>query len=246
MPGTEEIRAALCDQGWSIAIDGPAAAGKSSVAKGLGRLLGCPVLDTGLMYRAVTALALKEGIAVEDGPSLGDLARHTTFTLEDHADDTLRVNGRDMTGELHTPLIDAGVSAVSAHPEVRSVLVERQRQIAAETCAIVVGRDIGTVVLPTAPIKLWITASSRERARRRLGDYQEAASAAALAAEQEKIERRDQLDSTRPVSPLRRAPDAIVVQTDQMDERQSVACAVEHVKVAVEGFAGHSQPLSGG
>lgn len=193
-----------------IAIDGPAGAGKSTVAKAVAAALGLAHLDTGAMYRAVTARALASGVAPDDAPALRAIARDLElgFTPEG-----LTVDGEPVGPEIRTPAVDAAVSAVSAQPEVREALVRTQRAIMASTPIVAEGRDIGTVVYPEAPVKVYLTASIVERARRRAGDLGAAGHGLSQEAIEAEIERRDRLDSTRTSSPLRRADDAVEVDT---------------------------------
>jgi cytidylate kinase len=198
-----------------IAIDGPAASGKSTLGAALAERLSYRFLDTGQMYRAVTRAAIERGIGVDDGPALAGVAESLTFSLTAEG---LVIDGEPAGRELHTPQIDAYVSAVSSHAGVRAALVRTQRELADDRQIVMVGRDIGTTVLPNAPLKLWVTAPEAERTRRR-----------SLEREQIDDERtsvvttlgeRDQRDSTRLHSPLQKASDAIVVDTGNRTPRQ--------------------------
>jgi len=211
-----------------VAIDGPAGSGKSTIGHGVAVALQCPYLDTGLMYRAVTLLAMRSDIDVTDEDSLAALATGQDFELVERNDTGIMVNGVVMHEDLHSSTVDRLVSAVSAHPRVRSVLVERQRKFA-EHPIVMVGRDIGTVVLPDAEVKLWITASASVRAQRRQtqrGEVDKTASGAVLG----ELESRDLQDETRAVAPLRRAADAIVLTTDDQTPEQSVTQAMEMIR----------------
>ena len=208
-----ELRHAVHEQATHIAIDGPATSGKSTVGKGLSERLRCSYLDTGLMYRAITLLALEQNLSPDSEGDVLDLARSVTFTLAPASHDAIVVNQRLVGRELRTPRVDAHVSAVSAHPGVREVLVKRQRELADGRCIVMVGRDIGTVVMPDAPVKLWVTASSMERARRRFDERLDAANRSVDDVRAE-IEARDRRDTGREVSPLRRAEDAVTLATD--------------------------------
>lgn len=208
----------------SIAIDGPAGSGKSTVGKGMGESLGVPAVDTGLMYRAVTLQALRNDVDPADGAAVADLARAMQFDLG-AAETPLLVGGAPPGNALRSPEVDAHVSAVSAHPEVRRILVERQRELAARGAVVMIGRDIGTVVLPSADVKLWVTASPETRARRRMAEGL-ASGTIALDEVLAALLRRDRLDSTRPVSPLIRADDAIVVETDGTTPAEAVQRAL--------------------
>ena len=184
-----------------IAIDGPVGSGKSTIAKALGERLGLPVLETGAMYRAVAAAALRRGI--EPGPETVDALVEVARGVTIDADQRMLVHGEDVSAELRTPEVNRSVSAVSSEAAVRDELVGRQRAWADEHGGgVVEGRDIGTVVFPDADLKVFLTASEEERARRRNADED----AADLA-------RRDRLDSTRSASPLKAAPDAVVIDS---------------------------------
>ena len=194
-----------------VAIDGPGGSGKSTIARGVARSLGWPVLDTGAMYRAVTLAALEQQIPLDDERACARIAAEHTIAVDDGI---TMIDGRDVSEEIRGPAVTAAVSTVSAHPSVRAVLVARQRAWLAENGAgVVEGRDIGTVVFPDAPVKVFLTASDEERARRRQRD--EAASERAVAVEEVKtaLARRDALDSERTASPLRPADDAVVIDT---------------------------------
>ena len=181
-----------------IAIDGPAGSGKSTLSRALAERLGVERLDTGAMYRAVTWAALHRNLAPDDGPSVAELARGLTMSIGERVE----ADGTDITEAIRGPEVSGAVSAVAAHPEVRALMVERQRQWVAERGAgVIEGRDIGSVVLPAADVKVFLTASEEERARRRPEE-----GGAALS-------RRDNLDSTRKASPLGVAVGALVIDT---------------------------------
>ena len=151
-----------------VAIDGPAGAGKSTVARRLAERLGFRYLDTGAMYRALTWLALERGHDLDDGAALGDLARAHPITFAN--DQHVRIDGTDVTTAIREPRIDRVVSSVARHPEVRTVMRERQRELGDQGDAVIEGRDIGTVVAPHADVKVYLTAAEDERARRRTAD----------------------------------------------------------------------------
>ncbi|MGQ9905153.1 MAG: (d)CMP kinase [Anaerolineae bacterium] len=215
----------------AIAIDGPAASGKSTLGAALARRLGYLYLDTGVMYRAVTLAALRRGIPLRDEAAIVDLARRIRIdirppaaeeahdgrqytVLADCAGPDNRAEGmRDITWELRLPEVDAGVSIPSAYPAVRAEMVQRQRQIARQTSVVMVGRDIGTIVLPDADLKIYLNASVEERARRRYEEIMARGGQADYAEVLSALRRRDALDSTREQSPLRPADDAIIVDS---------------------------------
>jgi cytidylate kinase len=194
-----------------VAIDGPGGSGKSTIARGVAHALGWHVLDTGAMYRAVTFAALEAKIALDDEAACARVAAEHTIAVDDGI---TMIDGRDISAEIRGPDVTGAVSTVSAHPQVRAILVARQRAWVAEHGAgVIEGRDIGTVVFPAAPVKIFLTASDEERARRRQLD--EAASERAVAVEEVKtaLARRDALDSGRATSPLRPAADAVELDT---------------------------------
>ncbi len=212
-----------------VAIDGPSGAGKSTVARGVAAELGLAVLDTGAMYRAVTHVALERGIDLTDEAACAAMA--TGLDLE--VDDRVVVDGRDVSTAIRGPEVTAAVSTVSAHPEVRRVLVRRQREwVAARDGGVVEGRDIGTVVFPETPVKVFLTASDDERARRRQRDEAHAAREVDLEEVRESLSERDRLDSTRTTSPLQQAPDALVLDTTAMTADEAIAAVVARAEAA--------------
>jgi CMP/dCMP kinase len=194
-----------------IAIDGPGGSGKSTVGRAVAAALGLPVLDTGAMYRAVTLAVLERGIPIDDEPASAALAEALEIGVEDGV---TMLDGRDVSAEIRGPEVTGAVSTVAAHPAVRKVLVERQREwIGRHSGGVVEGRDIGTVVFPRAAVKVFVTASDEERARRRQRDEAAAARAVDIDAVQADLARRDTLDRSRAASPLRPANDAVVIDT---------------------------------
>ena len=222
-----------------IAVDGPAGTGKSSVSRGLARSLDARYLDTGAMYRIVTLAVLRAGVDLGDAEAIGAVAAQAQLTVGyDPDEDRCYLAGEDVSAEIRGDEVTKAVSAVSAVPAVRTRLVELQRQLAAGQGSVVVeGRDIGTVVLTDADVKIFLTASAEERARRRndqniangLGDAYDAVLA--------DVQRRDHLDSTRAVSPLRAADDAVVVDTSDMSEPE----VIDHLVTLVKQRAGASR-----
>lgn len=218
----------------TIAIDGPAGAGKSTIGALVAERLGYLFLDTGAMYRTVALAALRKGIDPDDAAKLAELARTVKITIgpptkQDGRAYTVLLDGSDVTWEIRSADIDRIVSQVARVPAVRDTLVEQQRVLAGKSRVVMVGRDIGTVVLPDAEKKIFLTASAGERARRR---EEELASRGERRPRQDllhEILRRDQLDTERAVSPLKAALDALVVQTDGL----SVKDALERVLGAI-------------
>lgn len=214
----------------TIAIDGPAGAGKSTIGALVAERLGYLFLDTGAMYRAVALAALERSIDPDDAAALEQLAREVRInigppTIRDGRTYTVLLDGKDVTWDIRGARIDRVVSQVARVPAVRDAMLEQQRSLAARGRVVMVGRDIGTVVLPDAERKIFLTASAAERARRR---EEELAARGEQRPRQEllhEILRRDQIDSERAVAPLRAADDAIVVETDG----QSVGQALDRV-----------------
>jgi cytidylate kinase len=199
-----------------VAIDGPSGSGKSTVGRAVGRELGLAVLDTGAMYRAVTFAVLDHGADPGDADACTAVVATAELELDDDRVWLHRpgVAARDVAAEIRGPEVTAAVSAVSAHPGVREVLVERQRAWARRHGgAVVEGRDIGTVVFPEATVKVYLTADDDERARRRQRDEAAARREVEVEAVREALDRRDRHDAGRAVSPLVAAPDALLVDT---------------------------------
>jgi len=218
-----------------IAVDGPAGTGKSSVSKGLARVLGARYLDTGAMYRIVTLALLRAGVDLADPAAVAAAADVPLAIGHDPDSDAAFLAGEDVSAEIRGEEVTRAVSAVSAVPEVRERLVRIQRDLAASAGSVVVeGRDIGTVVLPDADVKIFLTASAETRARRRSDQNR----AAGLADDYETVladvQRRDHLDSTRVVSPLRPAADAVIVDTGELTEAE----VVSHLRDLVEQRVG--------
>ena len=195
-----------------IAIDGPSGAGKGSVSRAVARALGCRYVDTGAMYRAVTWLAVHEGLSLDDEAALSGLAHRVHLTLEETS---VTVEGHDVTSAIRTREIDAAAARVARIPAVRSVLVARQRAYAEDGRIVMEGRDIGTTVFPEADVKLYLDASPGERAARRASDpaRESSISDVSLSDVASALEARDRSDRTRQVSPLAMADDAVLVDT---------------------------------
>ena len=201
-----------------VAIDGPAGAGKRTVARAVARRLGVAYLDTGAMYRALTWIALESAVAPGDEAELVALARANPIEIEPTDDgDRVRVPGRDVTAAIRTPEVAAQVSEVSAHPAVRAEVVAAQRALLSQGSWVSDGRDVGTVVCPDADLKVFLTASLRERARRRRADLTARGVEMDEATVLEDVRRRDHADSTRSASPLRIAQGAVVIDSSELD-----------------------------
>lgn len=212
-------------------MDGPASAGKSTVAKILAKDLGYIYCDTGAMYRALTYMAMENNISVDDEAGLVQLLQDMTITFDPSAEiQKVFVNGKEVTDEIRQSDVTNGVSAVSAHQAVRVELVKRQQEIAKAGGIVMDGRDIGTAVLPDAEIKIFLVASVTERAERRFKENQTKGITTALEVLQQEIADRDYKDSTRKVSPLLQAEDAILVDTTSL----SIEGVVAKIKSIIE------------
>ena len=212
----------------TIAIDGPAASGKTVVGRQVAEQLGYWLLDTGIMYRAVTWLALEKGVSPEDASGLGSLAESVRVQPVSMDGESVEVAGRSVGPELRESRVDRNVSNVSRHSVVRRAMVEQQRAYANSVVGrengasssragiVMIGRDIGTVVLPGSDFKVYLTASAKERARRRCREMLQRGQSADVAAVQREIEDRDAIDSSRDDSPLRPADDAWQFDTSDL------------------------------
>ena len=198
-----------------VAVDGPSAAGKSTVARAVADALGLPYLDTGSTYRAVTWAVLDRGVDPADAAACSEVAATAEIVILGPG--RVAVDGRDVSKEIRGPAVTSAVSTVSAHPEVRRRMADFQRRYAAHG-GVVEGRDVGTVVFPDAEVKVFLTASPEERARRRGVEAGEQAAA--------DLSRRDSADSTRAVSPLKPADDALVIDTTDRDPDEVAAAVV--------------------
>ena len=197
-----------------IAIDGPAGAGKSTVARAVAKALGFTYLDSGAMYRAVALAALDRGIDPDDGERLGELAWELDI---DFQGDTIRLGGKPVEGRIRSPEVTIAASRVSVHPQVRQAMVKRQRELIAAGSYVAEGRDIGTVVSPDSPLKVFLTANEEERARRRAAESGEPVTEV-----QEAIRDRDRRDRERPDSPLLAAEGSIDIDTTDLTPDQVV------------------------
>jgi len=219
-----------------VAIDGPAGAGKSTVARLLADALGFVLVDTGALYRAVALSAKRAGVPFADGPKVGEVARAFVAkkALEFHRDPgrgvSVVLDGEDISDAIRTAEIGMGASTVSAHPQVRDALLEMQRQAGSGGGVVLEGRDIGTVVFPDAEVKFFLTARPEVRAQRRFAELAAKGAPVTLAETIEDIRRRDQQDTTRAVAPLMPARDAVLVDDSDMTIDETVATMAARVR----------------
>jgi len=222
-----------------VAIDGPAASGKTTIANELAERWKYLFFDTGVMYRAVTWLALEKQIPTKDEPAVSALAEKIQIDVEPPSKDDGReydvlVDGVDVTWDLRTPKVDAKVSKVSAYPAVRKALTKQQRRIGLRGKVIMVGRDIGTVVLPEADLKIFLDADVDERARRRFNQRIDRGEQVEFSKILKKLKKRDKIDSTREIAPLRVASDAVVINTDTLSVAEVLSKIEKYAQESVK------------
>jgi cytidylate kinase len=219
-----------------VAIDGPAGAGKSTIARRLADVLGFVLVDTGAMYRAVALAAQRTDVPWTDGERVGDLARQLVarnalqFERDPERGVLVRLDGADVTDAIRTPEIGMGASTVSAHKAVRDALLAMQRQAGRSGGVVLEGRDIGTVVFPDADTKFFLTARPEVRARRRFDELTAKGARVSFEETLEDVRRRDEQDTTRPVAPLRQAPDAALVDSSEIGIDEAVARMADRVR----------------
>jgi cytidylate kinase len=223
-----------------VAIDGPAGAGKSTVARRLADVLGFVLVDTGALYRGVALAAQRAGVPWDDGARVGSLAEslveRQALRLERDAGGGVRVrldgelDGEDVSEAIRTPELGMAASQVSAHPQVRDALLELQRQAGRPGAVVLEGRDIGTVVFPDAEVKFFLTARPEVRARRRFEELRARGSSVSYEETLADVARRDEQDTTRAVAPLRKAEDAVLVESSNMGIEETVAWMVARVR----------------
>jgi cytidylate kinase len=223
----------------TIAIDGPAASGKSTIGGLLAERLGYVYLDTGVMYRAVTWAALQRGVSIDDESGVTALAEQLQIdvirpSVNDGRQYTVLADGVDITWEIRSPAVDHGVSPVSVYPGVRAALTRQQRRLGQKGQIVMVGRDIGTVVLPAADLKVYLDATAEERANRRYREILDRGGTAEFEEVLAGLRRRDEIDSGREVAPLQAAADAVVLDTTHLGIEQ----VLQQVLALVEGRSG--------
>lgn len=219
----------------NIAIDGPAGAGKSTVAKKVAKELSFVYVDTGAMYRAMALYLLRKGVNREDPDEIGEACKNAEISIEyQNGEQIVLLDGENVNAHLRTEEVSAMASVSSAVPRVREKLLDLQRKLARTMSVVMDGRDIGTTILPDADVKIYLTASSLTRARRRYLEYQEKGEPCDLAEIQKTIEERDQRDMTREISPLCQAEDAVLVDSSELtiDETVEKILSVYHSKVS--------------
>ena len=219
----------------NIAIDGPAGAGKSTVAQKVAKELSFVYVDTGAMYRAMALYLLRKGVNREEPDEIGEACQNAEISIEyQNGEQIVLLDGENVNAHLRTEEVSAMASVSSAVPRVREKLLDLQRKLARTMSVVMDGRDIGTTILPDADVKIYLTASSLTRARRRYLEYQEKGEACDLAEIQKTIEERDQRDMTREISPLCQAEDAVLVDSSELtiDETVEKILSVSHSKVS--------------
>ena len=219
----------------NIAIDGPAGAGKSTVAQKVAKELSFVYVDTGAMYRAMALYLLRKGVNREEPDEIGEACQNAEISIEyQNGEQIVLLDGENVNAHLRTEEVSAMASVSSAVPRVREKLLDLQRKLARTMSVVMDGRDIGTTILPDADVKIYLTASSLTRARRRYLEYQEKGEACDLAEIQKSIEERDQRDMTREISPLCQAEDAVLVDSSELtiDETVEKILSVYHSKVS--------------
>ncbi len=221
---------------FSVAIDGPAGAGKSSIAKAAARELGFVYVDTGAIYRTVGVAASRRGYAPKDASHIAAMLPEVVITMG-YSDGVQKMylNGEDVTDSIRTPEISTYASTVAAMPEVRAYLLDMQRRMAQEYDVIMDGRDIGTVVLPNADLKIFLTASAEERARRRWLQLQAQGRNDTYEAVLDEVVSRDKRDMERETAPLKQAEDAVLLDTSHMTEKESLQAVVDLIGLRKAG-----------
>jgi len=220
---------------FSVAIDGPAGAGKSTIAKTVAQKLNFVYVDTGAIYRTVGLAANRSGFAPNDGVNIPEMLPSLVIDMR-YIDGVQKMflGDEDVSDQIRTPVISEYASCVGAMPEVRAFLMDMQRQMAAQYDVLMDGRDIGTVVLPNADLKIFLTASAEERARRRFVQLREKGTDQSFEQVLEEIKERDKRDSERVAAPLKQADDAVLLDTSDMNQDESVQAVIDLVRTRME------------
>lgn len=230
MKGLNEL-----EKGIRIAIDGPAAAGKSTIAKLAAETLGYTYIDTGAMYRAITYKAIRENINIGQAEDLAELLNRTEIRLVPSlSGQAVLLDGEDVSEEIRTREVTSSVSEVASHRQVREAMVERQQEMVKSGSVVMDGRDIGTHVIPDAELKIFMSASVEERAKRRQLENEKRGIPSSIEVLQQEIELRDKMDSEREVSPLKKAEDAIFIDTTQMTIEQAAGEIIRLARERIE------------
>jgi cytidylate kinase len=223
------------EKGIRIAIDGPAAAGKSTIAKLAAETLGYTYIDTGAMYRAITYKALRENINIGQAEDLAELLNNTEIKLVPSlSGQAVLLDGEDVSEEIRTREVTSAVSEVSAHRQVREGMVKRQQEMVESGSVVMDGRDIGTHVIPDAELKIFMSASVEERAKRRQLENEKRGIPSSIEVLQQEIELRDKIDSEREASPLKKAEDAIYIDTSHMSIEQAAGEIIRLARERIE------------
>jgi cytidylate kinase len=234
LPSSEIVDSALKSRKLVIAIDGPAASGKSTTAKLTAERLGYLHIDTGAMYRAMTLKVLQEKISLDDHARIGRLAERTGIRFRrEHGDVRVLLDNQDVTKAIRSRTVTSAVSAVSSIKKVREVMVREQRRMGEEGGIVLEGRDIGTVVFPAADLKIFMVADVEERARRRQRELKEQGVEVDVSSLREELDNRDRQDSKRDISPLKKADDAIVLDTSNMTIDEQVEFIVKKAREVI-------------
>jgi cytidylate kinase len=215
-----------------IAIDGPSGAGKSTLAKKLAADLGFIYLDTGAMYRALALKILRQGVDLADDQKLAELVNSTSVDLQcDRAELEVLLDGKNVASEIRTPAVSQMASKASALKLVRDRMLDLQRRVGERGSVVAEGRDIGTVVFPDAQVKIFLSASAAERARRRYAELRAAGQPVDLDVTLREIEQRDKRDSERALAPLRKADDALVIDSSNSTADEVAACVLAEIRM---------------
>ena len=229
---------------YNIAIDGPAGAGKSTIAKKVARELSCVYVDTGAMYRAMAHYLLRRNVDRENPEEIGEVCQGAEISIEyKNGEQIVLLNGENVNPFLRREEVGNMASVSSANPKVREKLLDLQRKLAASMSVVMDGRDIGTTILPNAEVKIYLTASSLTRAERRYLELQEQGLSCDLAEIRKDIEERDSRDMNREISPLRQAEDAVLVDSSEMTIEEVVKCILQifHEKVILSDEVGKNE-----